>query len=78
MESKNKFWKGALVGALLTALAGLVIVGMSLGIFLIGKAAIDGNGQTAESAQTENQQGNLDLNQITSKIQTIQDRRAHV
>ncbi|MBS5958783.1 MULTISPECIES: S41 family peptidase [Clostridia] len=72
MESKNKFWKGALVGALLTALAGLVIVGMSLGIFLIGKAAIDGNGQTAESAQTENQQGNLDLNQITSKIQTIQ------
>lgn len=72
VESKNKFWKGALVGALLTALAGLVIVGMSLGIFLIGKAAIDGNGQTAESAQTENQQGNLDLNQITSKIQTIQ------
>lgn len=72
VESKNKFWKGALVGALLTALAGLVIVGMSLGIFLIGKAAIDGNGQTAESAQTENQQGSLDLNQITSKIQTIQ------
>jgi carboxyl-terminal processing protease len=57
---------------LLTALAGLVIVGMSLGIFLIGKAAIDGNGQTAESAQTENQQGNLDLNRIASKIQTIQ------
>jgi carboxyl-terminal processing protease len=72
VESKNKFWKGALVGALLTALAGLVIVGMSLGIFLIGKAAIDGNGQTAESAQTENQQGNLDLNRISSKIQTIQ------
>lgn len=72
VESKNKFWKGALVGALLTALAGLVIVGMSLGIFLIGKAAIDGNGQTAESAQTENQQGNLDLNRIASKIQTIQ------
>ncbi|WP_313072920.1 S41 family peptidase [Lacrimispora sp.] len=72
MENKNKFWKGALVGALLTALAGLVIVGMSLGIFLIGKAAIDGNGQTAESAQTENQQGNLDLNRIASKIQTIQ------
>ena len=48
VESKNKFWKGALVGALLTALAGLVIVGMSLGIFLIGKAAIDGNGQTGK------------------------------
>lgn len=72
MESKNKFWKGALVGALLTTFAGLIIVGMSLGIFLIGKTAMDGSGQTAESAQTENQEGNLNLNRIASKIQTIQ------
>ena len=72
MESKNKFWKGALVGALLTTLAGLVIVGMSLGIFLIGRAAIDGKGQTAESAQAENSDGNLDMNRIAAKIQTIQ------
>ncbi len=72
MENKNKFWKGALVGSLLTALAGLVIVGMSLGIFLIGRAAIDGNGQTAESAQAEDQDGALDLNRIVNKIQTIQ------
>ncbi|RFZ76339.1 S41 family peptidase [Lacrimispora amygdalina] len=72
MESKNKFWKGALVGALLTTLAGLIIVGMSLGIFLIGRTAIDGKGQTAESAQAENQDGNLDLNRIVAKIQTIQ------
>jgi len=72
VESKNKFWKGALVGALLTTLAGLVIVGMSLGIFLIGRAAIDGKGQTAESAQAENQEGNLDMNRIVAKIQTIQ------
>ncbi len=33
VESKNKFWKGALVGALLTTLAALVIVGMSLAFF---------------------------------------------
>ncbi|HBG11938.1 MAG TPA: S41 family peptidase, partial [Clostridium sp.] len=72
MESKNKFWKGALVGALLTTLAGLVIVGMSLGIFLIGRAAIDGIGQAAESAQAENQEGNLDMSRIVAKIQTIQ------
>ncbi|MDK2967294.1 S41 family peptidase [Lacrimispora sp.] len=72
MESKNKFWKGALVGALLTTLAGLIIVGMSLGIFLIGRTAIDGKGQTAESVQAENQDGNLDLNRIAAKIQTIQ------
>lgn len=51
MENKNKFWKGALVGALLTAFAGLIIVGMSLGIFLIGRTAIDGPQQAAESNQ---------------------------
>lgn len=72
MESKNKFWKGALVGALLTTLAGLVIVGMSLGIFLIGKTAIDRKGQAAESAQAENQKDDLNMDRIETKIQTIQ------
>jgi len=72
VENKNKFWKGALVGALLTTLAGLVIVGMSLGIFLIGRTAIDGGGQTAESGRAQNQEGSLDLKRISEKIQTIQ------
>lgn len=72
MESKNKFWKGALVGSLLTALAGLVIVGMSLGIFLIGRTAIDGKGQTAESVRAQNQEGPLNLDRITAKMKTIQ------
>ena len=72
MENKNKFWKGALVGALLTAFAGLIIVGMSLGIFLIGRTAIDGPQQAAESNQAENQDGSLDLNRITKKITTLQ------
>lgn len=72
MENKNKFWKGALVGALLTAFAGLIIVGMSLGIFLIGRTAIDGPRQAAESVQAENQNGSLDLNRITKKITTLQ------
>lgn len=33
---KSRFWMGALVGALVTAFAGLVIVGMSAGIYLFG------------------------------------------
>ncbi|WP_455436387.1 S41 family peptidase [Hungatella hathewayi] len=72
MENKNKFWKGALVGALLTAFAGLIIVGMSLGIFLIGRTAIDGPQQAAESNQAENQNGSLEVNRITKKITTLQ------
>ena len=52
--------------------AGLIIVGMSLGIFLIGRTAIDGPQQAAESNQAENQNGSLDVNRITKKITTLQ------
>ena len=72
MENKHNLGKGALVGALLTAFAGLIIVGMSLGIFLIGRTAIDGPQQAAESNQAENQNGSLDVNRITKKITTLQ------
>lgn len=36
MESKNKFWKGIVIGVLVTAFAGLIVVGGATGIFLIG------------------------------------------
>ena len=47
-------------------------MGMSLGIFLIGRTAIDGPQQAAESNQAENQNGSLDVNRITKKITTLQ------
>lgn len=72
LESKNKFWKGALVGALLTAFAGLIIVGMSLGIFMIGKTAIDGPGQVTESVQAGSEEDSLNLGRITRKLETMQ------
>jgi carboxyl-terminal processing protease len=72
VESKNKFWKGALVGALLTAFAGLVIVGMSMGIFLIGRTAIGDKGQAAESILAENQEEGLNIKRITNKVQMLQ------
>lgn len=72
LESKNKFWKGALVGALLTAFAGLIIVGMSLGIFMIGKTAIDGPGQVTESVQAGSEEDSLNLSRITRKLETMQ------
>ncbi len=40
MERDNKFWKGALTGALVTAFAGLLIVGLSAGIFIFGSGVI--------------------------------------
>ena len=38
MDNRNKFWKGVLVGALVTAFAGLIIIGMAAGIWVVGRA----------------------------------------
>lgn len=40
-KGKTKFWKGVLVGSLVTAFAGLAIVGVATGISVIGRSVID-------------------------------------
>jgi len=76
MESKNKFWKGFLVGALVMAFTGLVIVGVSAGIFLIGKAVMDDprQAQVVEEEEPDAlEEDGLDLEKITTKMDYIQD-----
>ena len=58
-ETKNKFWKGVLVGALVMAFAGLIIVGVSSGIFLIGRAVIDNRAQVEQTERIRNWIWNL-------------------
>ena len=73
-EEKNKFWKGVLVGALVMAFAGLIIVGVSSGIFLIGRAVIDNRAQV-EQVQGDGKDGEnkeLNLEFISSKMKYIQ------
>ena len=41
VRTKGKFWKGVLVGSLVTAFAGLIIVGIAAGINLIGQTVMD-------------------------------------
>ena len=43
-ETKNKFWKGVLVGALVTAVAGFAVVGFATGIWIIGRRTDDRSG----------------------------------
>lgn len=75
MESKNKFWKGFLVGALVMAFSGLVIVGVSAGIFLIGEAVMDDPSQTRMVEQDSPVLGDEDLNfgEINTKMNYIQE-----
>lgn len=69
-EGKNKFWKGVLVGALVMAFAGLIIVGVSAGIFLIGRTVIDNQAQTQQVQGKD--EGGLDLSRISAKMEYIQ------
>lgn len=48
-NGKNRFWAGVLAGALVTALAGLMVVGMSAGIYIFGKKVMS----RQPGAQTE-------------------------
>lgn len=70
MESGNKFWKGILIGSLVTAFAGLMIVGMSAGIFLVGRSMIHNQVQ-AQSSESPNS-GEIQWGQVESKAKRIQ------
>ncbi len=75
-EARNKFWKGVLVGALIMAFVGLIVVGISAGMFLIGRAVID-NQALVQEEQTDGDAGSgsaaqLDLEAIGDKMEYIQ------
>lgn len=74
MENKNKFWRGVMVGVLVTAFACLVTVGASAGIYMFGRSVID------SQAQLQTQQGDgpaseiqeLDLETVNDKLSQLQ------
>lgn len=75
-ENKNKFWKGVLVGALVTAFSGLIIVGVATGISLIGRTVIDNQVQTqivGSSQDVEAQPAKLDMKQVEGKVNFLED-----
>lgn len=77
-KGKSKFWKGVLVGALVTAFAGLMIVGIATGITVLGRGMIrdqvesQAQTQTVESSGTPARQ-ELDMERISSKLMTLQE-----
>lgn len=75
-ENKNKFWKGVLVGTLVTAFSGLIIVGVATGISLIGRTVIDNQVQTqvVDSSQgIEAQPAKLDMEKVEGKVNLLED-----
>lgn len=71
-RTKNKFWKGVLVGSLVTAFAGLIIVGIATGISLIGRTVIDNQIRVEMQSAGEAGGKEIDLNRIERKINTLE------
>lgn len=83
---KSKFWKGVLAGSLVTAFAGLTVVGMAAGIWVMGRRVnVNQNPQTQENQQNAQQEtgaqsaegsGNtkkgLDISKIGPKLQYME------
>lgn len=74
-KDRSKFWKGVLVGALVTAFCGLIIVGIATGISLIGRTVIDSRQEAMVESSKEPEQSRqkLDLIKIVSKLETFQE-----
>lgn len=68
-ETKNKFWKGVLVGALVTAFAGFAVVGVAAGIWTVGRRASES--QSTQTAETDSSH-KLDLKKIEPKLQYME------
>lgn len=73
-NNKNKFWKGVLVGALVMAFTGLIIVGLSAGIFLVGRTVIDNQAETQiiQGDTDSQQQEGVDFQKIMNKMGMLQ------
>ena len=69
-DGKNKFWNGVLVGALVTAFCGLIVVGGAAGIWIVARGASLGQIQTANEADSESGTG-LNMTKIGRKLDAM-------
>lgn len=78
-NGRNRFWNGVLAGALVTAFAGLIVVGMSAGIYLFGmrvmrsqpKHQLDGAVSITDGKDPVS--GALDYDKVTDKMNLIEN-----
>ncbi len=79
-DNRNKFWKGVLVGALITSFCAMAVVGIASGIWLVGRSAkIKENSQQVEALTPEDSldhvhaEEELDIVEMGLKINYIQE-----
>lgn len=74
MENKNKFWRGVMVGVLVTAFFGLVTVGASAGIYMFGRTVIGSQTgfYSSQGSASSAELQKLDLEQVNGKLSQLQ------
>lgn len=71
-ETKNKFWKGVLVGALVTAFCGLIAVGMAAGLWVVAHGVGASQSMQAEQENGSGKgSGDLDMTVVGQKLNYI-------
>lgn len=73
---KNKFWKGVLVGSLVTAFAVLILVGVATGILLVGRVMMSQRGQIEAHGVVDEpdvEREHLDTRRINQKIRALEE-----
>lgn len=75
MENKSKFWQGVLVGALVTVFGGLIVIGASSFMLMMGRKTlhVEQQLQAVESSQ-ENSEKELDFQKISQKLNVLQKK----
>lgn len=72
-ETKNKFWKGVLVGALVTAFSGLIAVGMAAGIWVVARGVNVDQSAEVQTIDGTGDDGKLDMAKIGPKLNYMQE-----
>lgn len=72
-ESKGKFWKGVLVGSLVTAFGGILVVALAAGIWVVGRSVkTQEQSQMTPDAALEKVDESLDMSVIGPKLKGIE------
>ncbi len=70
-NQKNKFWKGVLVGVLLTLMVAMVVVGVASGIWIVGRKAAAGENDNPIEAGMPNASHEYTLSENEKKLAEI-------
>ena len=72
-EVKNKFWKGVLVGSLVTVFSGILVVALAAGIWVVGRRAnVQEQAHMAQDIPLAHPDDSLDMSVIGPKLKGIE------